>query len=235
MSKSRRLRRLAPDDELYERRVAGEPLRTLALDYDVHHSTLVRFFRRPEAILELREARRRIRVESKAQKESVRVIKKRARDDQKRDRWLQSWSPPQRLYLSEEMVRLDFNEAPRGLTSQERYSESDHKAAEVVALGGGVEEVIEATGLRTLENVFRNIDPQIMRGAVANDDDRPDVRRLRRLAPDHELMRRRAAGETLRSIAADYDVSHTSLSRYYNRSEVAKQLRAQQRRRRPTA
>ena len=138
------------------------------------------------------------------------------------------------------MIRLDANDAPRGLTSRERYSENDHKAAEVVASGGGAEEVIEATGLRTLENVLRNIDPQIIRAALETDADlarnaRPDDSGLRRLIPDSELIRRRAAGENLRSIAADYNVSHTTLSRYYNRSKVAKQLRAQERRRRPRA
>jgi hypothetical protein len=134
------------------------------------------------------------------------------------------------------MLRLDANEAPRGLTSRERYSESDHMAAAVVASGGGAKEVIEATGLRTLENVLRNIDPQIIRAALETDADlatniSPDDRGLRRLLPNSELIRRRAAGESLRSIAADYNVCHTTLSRYYNRPKVAKQLHAQRRRR----
>lgn len=242
MTKSRRLRSLRPDQALFDRRATGETLRSLALDFEVHHTSLVRFFRRPDAVLELGEARRRLRAEGKARQESerrlVRDVRKRAREDEKRDRWLQAWTPPQRLHLSEEMLRLDANDAPRGLTSRERYSENDHKAAEVVASGGGAQEVIEATGLRTLENVFRNIDPQIIRAALANDEDLgrnacPDDRGLRRLLPNSELILRRAAGENLRSIAADYNVSHTTLSRYYNRPKVAKQLRAQQRRRRP--
>jgi len=61
-------------------------------------------------------------------------------------------------------------------------------------------------------------------------------RRLRRLEPDAELVRRRAAGETFREIAPDYRVSHTTLSRYCARPEVATQvtqagrlLRAEQR------
>jgi hypothetical protein len=55
----------------------------------------------------------------------------------------------------------------------------------------------------------------------------PDVkqrRRLRRLVPDQELIRRRAAGEPLR-LAFDYDVAHTTLGRYFERPEVAKKLR----------
>ena len=39
-------------------------------------------------------------------------------------------------------------------------------------------------------------------------------RRLRRLVPDPALFRRRAAGETLRQLAADYSVSHTTLGRF---------------------
>jgi len=50
-------------------------------------------------------------------------------------------------------------------------------------------------------------------------------RRLRRLEADHELVRRRAAGKTLRELACDYGVAHTTLSRYFARPEVAKQLK----------
>jgi len=50
-------------------------------------------------------------------------------------------------------------------------------------------------------------------------------RRLRRLAPDAELVRRRAAGETLRALAADYGVAHTTLGRYFARAEAVRQLR----------
>jgi hypothetical protein len=239
VSKSRRLRSLRPDQALFDRRAAGESLRSLAREYEVNHTSLVRFFRRPEAALALGEARRRLQKERKARQENerrlVRYVQTRARQDQKRDQLLLAWTPPKRLHLSEEMVRLDANDAPRGLTSRQRYSENDDKAAEVVASGGGAEQVLEATGLRTLENVLRNIDPQIMRAALANDKARPDAAGLRRLVPDSELIKRRAAGETLRSIAAGYNISHTTLSRYYNRPEVAKQLRAQQRRHRPAA
>jgi lambda repressor-like predicted transcriptional regulator len=239
MKKSRRLRSLIPDEELYERRVAGESLRALAPDYGVVHTTLSDFFQRPEAVLKLREVRRRLRMEGKAREENerrlVQEVRTRARFDEKRDRWLQAWTPPKRLHLSEEILRLDANGAPRGSTSRERYSQNDDKAAMVVASGGGSEEVIEVTGLRTMENVLRNIDPQIIRAALETDADlarnlRPDDRGLRRLLPNAELIRRRAAGESLRSIAADYNVSHTTLSRYFNRPKVAKQLRSQRRR-----
>jgi len=50
-------------------------------------------------------------------------------------------------------------------------------------------------------------------------------RRLRRLVPDPELIRRRAAGEPLRELASDYDVAHTTLGRYFERPELAKQVK----------
>jgi hypothetical protein len=51
-----RLRKLAPDAALFRRRAAGEPLRSLAADYGLAHTTLSRFFARPEARRALREA-----------------------------------------------------------------------------------------------------------------------------------------------------------------------------------
>src|SRR5262249_11123703 len=54
-------------------------------------------------------------------------------------------------------------------------------------------------------------------------------RRLRRLVPDPELLRRRAAGEPLRELASDYGVAHTTLGRYFERPEVARRLRAERR------
>jgi hypothetical protein len=50
-------------------------------------------------------------------------------------------------------------------------------------------------------------------------------RRLRRLVPDADLIRRRAAGETFRALAPDYGVSPTTLSRYFARPGVAKQVK----------
>src|SRR6266536_5160647 len=50
-------------------------------------------------------------------------------------------------------------------------------------------------------------------------------RRLRKLVPDAELIRRRAADESLRELASDYNVAHTTLSRFFERPDVARQLR----------
>jgi hypothetical protein len=113
VKRRRRLRRLVPDQELLRRRAAGEPLRELASDYGVAHTTLGRYFERPEVAKQL----------------------KRAAKTKRR-------------------------------------------------------------------------------------------RRLRRLVPDPELLRRRAAGEPLRELASGYGVAHTTLGRYFERPEVARQLRA---------
>src|SRR4029079_1095135 len=100
------------------------------------------------------------------------------------------------------------------------------------------EQVMAATGL-SRENALRNNDAQTIRRAFANETKfpsiaRPDDLRLRRLVADSELIRRGAAKEPLRSIAADYGVSHTTILRYFKMSAVAEQLlRAQRRRDRP--
>jgi hypothetical protein len=238
MSKLRRLRRLVPDEALFDRRVAGESLRVLAPDYGVVHSTLSDFFRRPEAVLGLREARFRLQEERKARHAEERRLKqemqKRAQEDKEHDRRLEAWASRRPRRAGYEGW-LDEREAPRGLSSRDRFSASDDLAEAVIDAGGGLEQVIDATGLSP-ENALSNIDFQLMRRALANDtkfpsNARPDARRLRRLAPDSELIRRGAAKEPLRSIAADYAVSHTTIVRYFERPAVAKQLRRAQRRR----
>jgi hypothetical protein len=75
--------------------------------------------------------------------------------------------------------------------------------------------VVEATGLLSRENVLGLIDPVILVRAFRNDAatraaSEPDRERLRRLVPDRELMRRRAQGETLRRLAADYGVGRAA-------------------------
>jgi hypothetical protein len=99
-----------------------------------------------------------------------------------------------------------------------------------VCAGGGLEAVVEATGLRTRANVLQLIDATLMLRAVDNDRAAFAVREpgrqgLRRLRPDLELVRRRAAGESLRRLAADNGVAHTTLARWFRRPEVAGQLR----------
>jgi hypothetical protein len=74
--------------------------------------------------------------------------------------------------------------------------------------------------------VLRSIDPAILVRAFANDAAaaaaaEPDRDRLRRLVPDPALLHRHAAGESLRMLARDYYVAHTTLARYFRRPEVA--------------
>lgn len=186
MSKHRRLRRLVPDEALFDRRVAGESLRALARDYGVEHSTLMDFFRRPDGVLGLEEARRRLREVRRAGKATERElqqdVRKRARADLKHDRRLKAWARRRTRRPGYEGW-LDERDGPRGLSSRERFSVNDDVAEEVVAAGGGVEQVIDVTGLRTRENALRSVDSQIMRSALTNDakfpsNARPDDRGL---------------------------------------------------------
>jgi hypothetical protein len=125
---------------------------------------------------------------------------------------------------------LDERDARLSLTRADLPSRSDELAACAVASGGGIEALLEATGLRTRENVLRLIDPTILVRAFDNEAAaaacaEPERDRLRRLQPDHELVRRRAAGEPLRRLAAEYGVAHTTLGRWFARPGVARQLR----------
>ena len=66
MKRHRRLRKLVPDAELIRRRAADEPLRTLASDYNVVHTTLSRFFERPDLARQLRQAQQELRAGQRA-------------------------------------------------------------------------------------------------------------------------------------------------------------------------
>lgn len=247
VAKSRSLRRLVPDDALLERRAGGESLRQIGADYGVAHSTLLRYFRRPDAVVGLEEAHLRVEAEQKSlaaqraqERRLEKDVRKRAREQAARDRELDALLAALPHRSSDQLAWLDLHELPRDVVSTVNYSAHDRKALEVVASGGGVEQVIEATGLRSRENVFR-LDAQIMSCALKNDARRLaangpdtgslDVGGLRTLVPDPDLLRRRAAGEPLRRLATDYDVSHTTLSRYFRRPEVANALDSERARR----
>jgi len=64
---------------------------------------------------------------------------------------------------------LDENDARQPLTRADLHSQNDDTAARVVANGGGIQAVIDATDLRTLDNVKNLIDPAILRRAYDND------------------------------------------------------------------
>lgn len=241
MKRPRRLRRLVPDRELVRRRAAGETLRALARDYEVAHTTLGRYFGRPEVVCQLREACGELRAEQRAlaaqrakERQLEQQVRRRAREqaaeareDARRIAAMRGRPPRRSAYEA----WLDEKDAHRPPSGAERYSHSDESAERAVAAGGGVEAVLEATGLLTREIVLRLIDPGILVRAFANDRRRarvatpPKRSGLRRLEPDLELIQRRAAREPLRRLAKEYGVAHTTLCRYFARPDVARQLR----------
>jgi len=243
VTRSRSLRRLVPDPGLFDRFVAGESSRSLGRDYGVSHTTIGRFMRSARATPGLDEARRRAREQRQAQDadradqgQAEEDVRRRAQEQERRDAELETWYRSARAPTrgTEYMAWLDQNEAPRYLSSKERQSVNDELAEKAVAAGGGIEEVIQATGLRTWQNVYRLIDPEILVRALANQRHHTRKNQLptagfRRLKPDAALISRRAAGEPLRRLAREYGVTHTTLSRYLRRPAVAKELRSQQR------
>lgn len=238
------MRRLVPDAELVQRRAAGETLRELAADYGVAHTTLGRYFARPEITSQLKQSGRLVRRERRAAAERRAVERRLEREVSRQAK--QQVALEDRLRAARALraagaaargrrrsasaAWLDHRDARLPLSRADLHSRNDELAAQTVAAGGGVQAVIEATGLRTRENVLRLIDPVILVQALDNDAAasalaEPARDRLRRLVPDPELVRRRAAGETLRLLAVDYGVAHTTLYRYFQRPEVARQLR----------
>jgi hypothetical protein len=242
VERRRRLRRLVPDVELVRRRAAGETLRVLAADYGVAHTTLGRYFARAEVVRQLREAgqgerraaaARRV-AERRAERAIRRVAKEQAALARAQARSAAAAAAAYRPRRSGEAAWLDERERRLPLLRADLRTTNDELAERAVEAGGGIEAVIEATGLRTRENVLRAIDPTILvrafDNAAASGAGPPDRARLRRLLPDPELVRRRAAGETLRQLACDYGVAHTTLGRWFARPEVARQLHELQRR-----
>jgi hypothetical protein len=176
-----RLRRLAPDPELIRRRAAGEPLRQLASDYGVAHTTLGRYFERPEVKKQIREAAQQLRAEaarrSAERRRLEREVRRKAREQVAAERKqarraraaARERSSRRGRVRSPEQAWLEERDARQPLTRSDLHSRADEAAAGVVAAGGGGEAVIEATGLRTFENVARLIDPVIVRRALDND------------------------------------------------------------------
>ena len=152
MKRHRRLRRLVPDAELVRRRAAGETLRALAADYGVAHTTLARYFARPEVASQLRRQARALRAEQRAARRAERQVREQAKAQAALAR----------------LLRADL------------HSPNDHAAARAVADGGGLQAVIEATGLRTRKNVLTLIDPAIL--VRAFDNDQPTAERINQSA-----------------------------------------------------
>jgi hypothetical protein len=184
VKRRRRLRKLVPDDELIRRRAAGEPLRPLASDYGVAHTTLMDYFERPEVAREIKQAEKQLRAEQRAladlraaERRLEREVRRMAKEQALREReqarrakavMREITSRPRRSRTDHER-RLDERDARQPLTRADLYSRNDDIAARVVADGGGVQAVIDATDSRTLNNVKNSIDPAILKRAYDND------------------------------------------------------------------
>jgi lambda repressor-like predicted transcriptional regulator len=203
-----------PDTELLERIAAGEPVRALAREIGIVHTTLLHSLRRPEVASELSAIRQRQRAEQQSRRAEER-------------RWEKEL--PRRAKEQEAWAReLEKMDKLSGRDSADRLSTNDTVAAQIVAAGGGIQELIAATELPNRLAVYESIDPRFAQTARANDRSRPkdQLATGSGFEPDHGMIERRAGGESLRSLASDSDVSYSTLSRAFARPHVAKQVQA---------
>ena len=182
MKRHRRLRKLVPDAELIRRRAADEPLRTLASDYNVVHTTLSRLFERPDLARQLRQAQQELRAGQRAlarRRSAERRLELEVRRKAKEEVATERAQAGAAAAITEHARRrrprtdyeawLDERDARVPLTRADLHSGHDVTAARVVAEGGGIQAVIEATDLRSLDYVVRLIDPAILTQAYDND------------------------------------------------------------------
>jgi hypothetical protein len=184
VKRQRRLRRLVPDAELIRRRAAGASLRELAVDFDVAHTTLVRYFKRADVAKQLKQVRTQLRAEQRAiaaqeaeKRRAEQAVRQRARQQGAHERRQvaearatgATTTSRRRKARTPYEAWLDERDAARPLTRSDRRSQLDDIAEGVVAAGGGLQAVIDETGLRTRENVLNLIDPEILVRAFDND------------------------------------------------------------------
>jgi hypothetical protein len=141
------------------------------------------FFERPEVAEELKQAERQLRAEQRvaldrrsAERRLEREVRRRAKEqsalERKEDRYAAAVVARQaarRRPRNSYEAWLDERDARQPLTRADLRNQLDDIAEQVVAGGGGMQEVLEATDLRTLENVVRSIDPAILKIAYDND------------------------------------------------------------------
>jgi hypothetical protein len=184
VKRQRRLRKLVPDADLIRRRAAGESLRSLGSDYGVAHTTLLDYFERPEVVREMKQTEMELRAEQRtiadrqaADRRAEREVRRKAREQAAQERRQarsakaverELTSRPRRFRTDYE-AWLDERDARQPLTRADLHSQNEDIAARVAADGGGVQAVIDATDLRTLENVKNLIDPAILKLAYDND------------------------------------------------------------------
>jgi hypothetical protein len=182
VKRQRRLRKLIPDEDLIRRRAAKEPLRDLAADYNVSHTTLSRYFDRPGVASQLRLARQELRAGEQAlvrRRSTERQLERDVRRKAKAQAATERSQARAAADISHRARRgrprtayeewLDERDSRVPLTRADLHSGHDQTAARVVAEGGGIEAVIEATDLRSLDNVVGLIDPAILTQAYDND------------------------------------------------------------------
>ena len=148
------------------------------------HTTLGRYFERPEVAKQLNEAAKQLRAEKRAlaarrtaNRGLERAVRRKAKEQAAAEREQERHSHAavagttsrRRPARTPYEAWLDERDARRPLTRAELWSTADEIAALVVAEGGGMQAVIDATGFRTLENVVRGIDPAILTQAYDND------------------------------------------------------------------
>jgi hypothetical protein len=182
MKRRRRLRKLVPDAELIRRRACDEPLRELASDYNVAHTTLSRFFERPDVAGQLRQARQELRAGERAlascrsaERRLEREVRRKAKEQaaaelqQARAAAITTERARRRRPRTDYEAWLDERDARVPWTRADLHNGHDQTAARVVAEGGGIEAIIDATDLRSLDNVVTSIDPAILTRAYDND------------------------------------------------------------------
>jgi hypothetical protein len=184
VKRRRQLRKLVPDVELIRRRAAGEALRPLASDYGVAHTTLLDYFERPAVAREVKQAEKQLRAEQRAlvdrraaERRLEGEVRRKAKEQAAREREqtrragaaVREITSRPRRSRSDYATWFDERDASQPLTRADLHSRNDDIAARVVADGGGVQAVLDATDLRTLENVKNLIDPAILKRAYDND------------------------------------------------------------------